>query len=138
MYLLDTNVVSELRKVHFNKANSGVAQWANGVDATNLYLSVISIQELEIGVLLVERKDPAQGTILRTWLNQHVLPVFKGRILTVDLAVIHASARLHVPNPRPIYDGLIAATALVHGMTLVTRNVADFDSTGVPILNPWN
>jgi predicted nucleic acid-binding protein len=137
MYLLDTNVVSELRKVRFNKANSGVARWANTVEAMNLYLSVISIQELEIGILLVERKDPAQGAILRTWLNKKVLPVFKDRILMIDFAVARASARLHIPNPRPISDGLIAATAIVHGMTLVTRNVVDFDSTHVPILNPW-
>lgn len=138
MYLLDTNVVSELRKVRFNKANTGVAQWAHSVEAMNLYLSVISIQELEVGILLAERKDPSQGAILRTWLNQYVLPAFKDRILAIDLAIVHASAQLHVPNPRPIYDGLIAATAMVHGMTLVTRNVVDFESTGVLILNPWN
>lgn len=137
MYLLDTNVVSELRKIRLGKADSHVAEWADSVDATDLYLSVITVQELEIGVLLAERRDPSQGAIFRVWLNSHVLPAFTGRILAVDTAVAQCSARLHVPDPRPVRDGLIAATALVHGMTVVTRNVADFAPTGVPILNPW-
>ncbi len=137
MYLLDTNFVSELRKIRLGKANRHVADWADSMDATDLYLSVISIHELEIGVLLAERRDPSQGAIFRTWLNGHVLPAFIGRILAVDTAVALHSARLHVPDPRPVRDGLIAATALVHGMTVVTRNVADFELTGVQILNPW-
>lgn len=137
MYILDTNVVSELRKVRLGKANIHVAAWADSVDATDLFLSVISIQELEIGVLLAERRDPAQGAILRTWMNSHVMPAFNGRILDIDTAVVQRGARLHVPDPRPIRDGLIAATALVHGMTVVTRNVSDFAPTGVPTLNPW-
>jgi len=137
MYLLDTNVVSELRKIRAGKADGHVADWADNVDATDLYLSVITIQELEIGVLLAERRNPSQGAVFRAWLNGHVLPSFAGRILTIDTAVAQRSARLHVPDPRPVRDGLIAATALVHGMTVVTRNVADFESTGVPILNPW-
>ena len=137
MYLIDTNVVSELRKVRLGKADQHVARWADSVEAADLYLSVITIQELEIGVLLVERRDPAQGTTLRAWLNGHVLPAFNGRILDVDTAVAQRSARLHVPEPRPVRDGLIAATALVHGMTVVTRNVADFAPTGVAVLNPW-
>ena len=138
MYLLDTNVVSELRKIRLDKADKCVANWADSVDAVDLYLSVISLQELEIGVLLAERRDPPQGAIFRTWLNHHVLPAFVGRILSVDIAVAQRSASLHVPNPRPVRDGLIAATALVHGMTVVTRNVADFEPTGVAILNPWD
>ena len=137
MYLLDTNVVSELRKIHSGKADSRVAEWADCVDAADLYLSAITIQELEIGVLLLERRDPSQGALFRTWLNGHVLPAFSGRILAVDMAVAQRSARLHVPDPRPVRDGLIAATALVHGMTVVTRNVADFEPTGIPTLNPW-
>lgn len=137
MYVLDTNVVSELRKIRFGKADTRVAEWADAVDAADLYVSVITIQELEIGVLLAERRDPSQGAIFRTWLDNHVLPAFAGRILNVDTAVALCSARLHVPDPRPVRDGLIAATALVHGMTVVTRNVADFDPTGVPTLNPW-
>lgn len=138
MYLIDTNVVSELRKIRLGKADVHVANWADSVDAADLYLSVITLQELEIGVLLAERRDPPQGAVFRAWLNDHVLPAFTGRILAVDTAVAQRSARLHVPDPRPVRDGLIAATALVHGMTVVTRNVADFDPTGVPTLNPWD
>jgi predicted nucleic acid-binding protein len=138
MFLLDTNVVSELRKIRLGKADSNVAAWADSTDAVDLYLSVITIQELEIGVLLAERRDPAQGAIFRAWLNSHVLPAFSGRILAVDTAVALRSAQLHVPDQRPVRDGLIAAIALVHGMTIVTRNVADFEPTGVPILNPWS
>jgi predicted nucleic acid-binding protein len=138
MLLLDTNVVSELRKVRLGKADKHVARWADSVEASDLYLSVITIQELEIGVLLVVRRDPAQGSTLRTWLNGYVLPAFHGRIVDVDIAIAQRSARLNVPEPRPVRDGLIAATALVHGMTVVTRNVADFAPTGVAVLNPWS
>jgi len=137
MYLLDNNVVSELRKIRLGKADSHVADWADSIDAADLYLSVITIQELEMGVLLAERRDPSQGAVFRAWLNGHVLPAFDGRILAVDLAVAQRSAQLHVPNPRPVRDGLIAATALVHGMMIVTRNVGDFEPTGVSTLNPW-
>lgn len=137
MYILDTNVVSELRKVRLGKADKGVAAWADSVAATDLYLSVITVQELEIGVLLAERRDPAQGTMLRTWLTNHVLPAFSGRILPIDTTVAQRSAKLHVPNPSPVRDGLIAATALVHGMTIVTRNIDDFVAAGVLLFNPW-
>jgi hypothetical protein len=137
MYLLDTNVVSELRKIRVGKADDHVAYWADSVDAAELYLSVITIQELEIGVLLAERRDPSQGAVLRAWLNGHVLPAFTGRILAIDTVVAQRSARLHVPDPRPVRDGLIAATALVHGMVVVTRNVADFEPMGVSTRNPW-
>ncbi len=137
MYLLDTNVVSELRKVRIGKADRHVAKWADSVDAADLFLSVITIQELEVGVLLLERRDPRQGSLFRTWLNDHVLPTFTGRILPIDTTVALRSAQLHVPNVRPVRDALIAATALVHGMRVVTRNVADFEPTGAVTLNPW-
>ena len=137
MYLLDTNIVSELRKVRLGKADSGVAAWAEEVDAADLFISAITLQELEIGVLRAERRDPAQGAMLRTWLDAHVLPAFAGRILPIDTAVARRSAQLHVPDPRPVRDGLIAATALVHAMTVVTRNTSDFEPTGVTLLNPW-
>lgn len=137
MYILDTNVVSELRKIRLGKADKCVTDWADSVDASDLYLSAITIQELEIGILLAERRDPSQGAIFRAWVSSHVLPAFSGRILVVDTAVALRSARLHVPDPRPVRDGLIAATALVHGMTVVTRNVIDFQATGAAILNPW-
>ncbi len=137
MFLLDTNVVSELRKIRFGRADKNVAQWADSVDAVDLYVSAITVQELEVGVLLAERRDPPQGAIFRAWLESHVLPAFAGRILPVDTAVAQRCAALHVPDPRPAMDSLIAATALVHGMTLVTRNVADFQSSGVVLFNPW-
>lgn len=137
MYLLDTNVVSEMRKIRLGRADPNVAAWADSVDASDLYLSVISIHELELGVLLAERRDAAQGAILRKWLTEHVLPAFAGRILDVDTVVAQRSAALHVPDPRPFRDCLIAATALVHGMTVVTRNVTDFQASSAMVLNPW-
>jgi hypothetical protein len=137
MFLLDTNVGSELRKIRLGRADKNVAQWADSLDPADLFLSAITVQELEIGVLLVERRDPSQGAVFRTWLEGYVLPAFAGRILSVDTAVAQRSAALHVPDDSPFRDSLIAATALVHGMTIVTRNVADFQSSGVSILNPW-
>lgn len=137
MYVLDTNVVSELRKVRAGKADVNVAAWTESVDATTLFVSAITIMELELGVLSIERKDATQGAMLRAWLEQHVLPEFSGRTLPVDTAVAQRCARLHVPDRRNERDALIAASALVHGMTVVTRNVADFQATGVTILNPW-
>ena len=137
MYVLDTNVLSELRKVRLGKADANVAAWTESVDAADLFVSAITIMELELGVLSIERRDAAQGAVLRTWLEQHVLPEFAGRTLPVDTAIAQRCARLHVPDKRGERDALIAATALVHGMTVVTRNVADFQSTGVALLNPW-
>jgi predicted nucleic acid-binding protein len=137
MYLLDTNVVSELRKAKSDKADKNVVSWANSVPVTSLFLSVISILEIETGLLLVERRDPLQGAVLRSWLNAHVLPAFSERILVVDTAVALCCAKLHVPDPSSDRDAIIAATALVHGMTVVTRNIDDFKPTGVEILNPW-
>ena len=137
MYLIDTNVISEIRKIRFGSANKNVAKWADDVDVRELYLSVITVEELEIGVLLLERRDPKQGSVLRAWLDQQVLPAFEGRILEIDMAIVLRSAHLHVPNPKPLRDGLIAATALVHSMTVVTRNVDDFKMAGVKIFDPW-
>lgn len=137
MYVLDTNVVSELRKVRAGKADPNVTAWICTVDAANLFLSSITVLELELGVLSRLRKDAVQGRLLRTWLDHHVLPEFSDRVLPVDTAVALRCARLHVPDPRGERDALIAATALVHGMTVVTRNVSDFESTGVGLVDPW-
>ena len=138
MYLLDTNVVSELRKARTGRADPQVVAWVGTVPGSRLFLSAIVVQELEIGVLQLEQRDPIQGALLRTWLEDQVLPNFADRLLPVDGAGARCSARLHVPDRHPYRDGLIAATAVVHGMTVVTRNVADFAATGVPLLNPWN
>ena len=135
MYLLDTNVVSELRRA--KKAHQSVRMWAHSLSAASLYLSVISILELEIGVLLIERRDRKQGGILRAWMDGHVLPTFAGRILGIDTPVALRCAALQVPDPRSDRDALIAATALVHGMTVVTRNVSHFQPMGVTVVNPW-
>lgn len=137
MYLLDTNVVSELRKVRHGKAHTNVVAWAESVDAAELFVSAITVMELELGVLAIERRDAAQGALLRAWLEQQVLTEFAERTLPIDTAVAQRCAQLHVPDRRGERDALIAATALVHGMTVVTRNTADFASTGVAVVNPW-
>jgi toxin FitB len=135
MFLLDTNVLSELRRPR--RADARVAAWARSVDNTVFYLSATTILEVELGAWAIERRDAAQGAILRAWIDRHVLAGFAGRILPVDTAVAQCCARLHSPNRRPERDALIAATALIHRMTVVTRNVSDFAATGVPLLNPW-
>lgn len=135
MFVLDTNVVSELRKP--DRANAQVASWAAAIAAGELYLSAMSVLELELGILRMERKDRRQGAQLREWMEGQVLTEFAGRILPVDAAVARRGAALHVPDPMPERDAIIAATALVHGMTLVTRNVRDFQRTGVTTLDPW-
>lgn len=134
MYLLDTNVVSELRKA--KKVDRGVRMWAQALPAASLYLCAISILELEIGILLIERRDRKQGAVLRAWMNGRVLPACDGRILAIDTAVAQRCATLHAPSPRSDRAALIAATALVHGMTVVTRNVDHFQPTGVAVVNP--
>lgn len=103
-----------------------------------MYLSVITVMELETGILLLQRKDAAQGAVLAEWFEKQVLPSFAGRILPVNLAVARRCAALHAPDPRSYRDALIAATALEAGLTVATRNVADFEPTGVSVLNPWN
>ena len=137
MYVLDTNVLSELRKVRSGKADPNVATWTESVDAADLFVSAISVMELELGVLSIERKDAVQGAMLRSWFEQHVLPEFSTRTLPVDTAVALRCAGLHAPDKRGERDALIAATALVHGMAVVTRNADDFKPTGVTVVNPW-
>lgn len=138
MFLLDTNVVSELRKAGTGRAHPAVVAWAEGVDAATLFLSVVTILEIERGVLLAERRDAAQGAVLRTWLERKVLSAFEGRILPVDTAVARHCAGLHVPDPKSDRDALIAATALVHGLTVATRNMADFVATRVGLVDPFS
>jgi predicted nucleic acid-binding protein len=137
MFVLDTDVVSELRKVAAGKGHRQVAAWSEQVALGETFLASITIHELELGILLLERKDKRRGAILRAWIDTRVLPEFEGRILPIDVAVARRCAKLHVPDPRPMRDALIAATALVHSMTVVTRNVRDFEPMGVEILDPW-
>ncbi|MHC8310026.1 PIN domain-containing protein [Pseudomonas sp. GT1P32] len=134
MFLLDTNVISELRKP---RADANVVAWAKSVIAPRMFISAITLQELEMSVLRMERRDPAQGKVLRTWLKRHVMPAFDGRILPVDAAVALRCASLHAPNRANESDAWIAATALVHGLTVVTRNINDFQFSGVALINPW-
>jgi predicted nucleic acid-binding protein len=136
MYLVDTNVVSELRRPE--RADTNVVAWASTVPAASFFLSVISILEIELGALQIARRDAAQGAVLREWIDDQILPRFDGRILAIDTAVAQRCAHLHVPDPCAERDALIAATALVHGLTVVTRNVADFERVGVALLNPWD
>ena len=137
MFLLDTNVVSELRKAGSPNADAYLVRWAGSVESGHLYLSSISVLELEIGVLRMERRDKRQGAVLRSWLANRVLPAFDGRVLPFDLAAAEHCAQFHVPNPRSDRDSFIAAIAQVHDLTVVTRNVQDFEPLDVPLLNPW-
>ncbi len=136
MYLVDTNIVSELRKG--TRADPHVTAWATGVASGALSISTVTLLELEKGVLLAERRDPAQGAMLRTWLDKQVLPSFEGRVIAFDARMALYCAALHVPNPRPERDAMIAATAKVSGLTIVTRNIADFATCNVPLLNPFD
>jgi len=136
MFLLDTNVLSELRRR--DRTDARVAAWADAVEPQTLFVSVVTILEIEMGVLAVERRDATQGALLRRWLEERVLPAFDDRILPVDTQVARACAPLHVPDRRAERDALIAATALVHGLTVVSRNVADFEPMKVRLLDPWS
>ena len=136
-YLLDTSVISELRKSKQRVAPS-VRSWAERQITHELSVSVITVMEIEIGAARLERRDDAQGAVLRQWFEEELLAAFEDRVLPIDLDVVRRAAKLHVPDPRPERDALIAATALIHGLTVVTRNAADFEALGVPVLNPWD
>lgn len=137
MYLLDTNVISELRKARTDKCHPAVTSWFEKSKTSELYLSTIVVFELKKGILLLQRKDRLQAEHINRWFESHVLANFQGRILPVSTDIAMASAELHIPNPRPERDAFIGATALVHDMTLVTRNTKDFENTGVKLINPW-
>ena len=137
MFLLDTNVVSELRKAGAGRADARVVAWAASVAVSELHLSAITVLELELGILQLQRRDPVQAAVLRKWMDQNVLPAFRDRVLPVDVQVALRCAALHVPDRRAERDCLIAATALIHSLTVVTRNADDFKGTGAVLLNPW-
>ena len=135
MYLLDTNVISELRQGKPNQSTE-VRAWAAQHRANTLYLSAITILELEKGILLLERRTPPQGAALRVWLGG-LRAAFSGRILPFTEQAASLCAALHVPDPRSERDAMIAATALEHGFTVATRNTQDFVNSGVRLVNPW-
>ena len=136
MFLLDTNVVSELRRR--DRAAPTLLKWIDNIEPTTLYLSAISLLELDLGALRAAHRDKRQGAIFTRWIEDAVLPAFGDRILPIDSAVARICATLHVPDPRPERDALIAATALVHRLTVATRNVRDFEPLGVALIDPWN
>ncbi len=136
IYLVDTNVWSELRNP--GRTNDNVKAWARAADPGEMCLSAVTVFELERGVLLIERRDPQQGAVLRRWLQDRVLGPFERQILPIDTAIARRCAGLHIPDPRPERDALIAATALTYGLTVVTRNVGDFEPMGVTLFNPWD
>ncbi|MGH9413759.1 MAG: type II toxin-antitoxin system VapC family toxin [Terriglobales bacterium] len=138
MFLLDTNVISELRKIGVGRADANVTRWQSAANTATLYVSVVTLMELEIGTLLLARRDARQAAMLREWLEGYVLPEFENRTLAIDRAVALRCARLHVPNRRPERDAYIAASALVHGMAVVTRNTGDYADLGVEVVNPWS
>jgi toxin FitB len=135
MYLLDTNVLSEFRRPE--RADPKVTHWAQGQFLDDFYVSTITILELEIGCLRLERRDPKQGRHLRHWIENAVLARYQTRILPFDIAMARECARQHVPDPKPERDAMLAATAVILGLTLVTRNTKDFEGTGVRLINPW-
>lgn len=135
MYLLDTNVLSALRRPE--RAPAALVQWAAATPSDGLFLSVVTVFEIELGVAKLARRDTSQAKVFERWLEGIILPSFAGRIFDIDLGVARRCATLHVPDPRAERDAWIAATALVHGLTVVTRNVADFVATGVKMFNPW-
>lgn len=137
MYLLDTNVISELRKAGSGRADDKVVAWSSNVPSSQLYISVVTVLEIEMGVLRVERKDSQQGAMLRNWLEANVLPAFAERTLIFDTRVARCCAALHIPDKRSERDAMIAATGITHKMTVVTRNTDDFIDTGVELFNPW-
>jgi predicted nucleic acid-binding protein len=134
MYLLDTNVVSELRK---RTGDPGVKRWIAAQRTAELAISVVTVIEIETGILLRRRQDPEQARVLQRWFEESVLTGFLDRILPLDLAAARRVAPLQDPDRAPGHDALIAGTALAHGLTVVTRNTRDFARSGVDCLDPW-
>lgn len=135
MYLLDTNVISAFRRPE--RLPEKVQAWAESVESADFFLSAITILEIEQGILARERSDAAQGATLRAWFDEDVIPTFEDRILPFDADAARKCAALHVPDPRPERDAMIAATAIIHGLKIVTRNVVDFEKLEVMLIDPW-
>lgn len=137
MFLIDTNVISEIRKAGDGRADARVVAWYADVDPDDAYVSVVTLMEIEFGAIKVEERDPAQASRLRHWLHHHILPAFAGRVLPIVNAIAFRCSHLHYPQPRSWRDSWIAATALEHDLTVVTRNLKDFIGTGVAMIDPW-
>ena len=137
MYLLDTNLISEIRKMPKGKCGQGVEQWVKTTSQNLMFTSAVVLMELERGILAMERKDMAQGTMLRTWFEKDVLPAFQSKILSVNEQTAHICAKLHIPDHAHENDAWVAASAIQHNLVLVTRNTDDFARTGVRLLNPF-
>nr|WP_314269809.1 type II toxin-antitoxin system VapC family toxin [uncultured Kingella sp.] len=138
MYLLDTNILSEIRKIQAGRADQGVAQWAQAHPKSLMYISAITLLELERGTIAAEQRDKRQGAVYRRWLSQVVQPEFQDRVLQIDAQTVLLCAPMHVPDKKSLADSLIAATAIQHNMTVITRNEKDFAGTGAKIHNPFS
>jgi len=134
-WLLDTNVVAELRKR--DRTNPGVIAWQHRTRGEDKYLSALTLGEIRRGIESIRRRDEPSAVALEQWLSR-LRESFSGRILTVDAAIADRWDALDVPDRLPVVDGLLAATALVHGLTLVTRNVRDIQRTGAQVLDPFS
>ena len=137
MYLIDTNIISEMRKIRHRKADPKLTAWVNSINSSLFYTSIVVMMELQRGVMGKHRTDPEQGKRLQQWFDISVKAIFDKRVLYINDHIAEVCAGLHVPNPKPENDAWIAATAIANGLTLVTRNVSDFDGIAVDIINPF-
>ena len=137
MYLLDTNIISELKKLDSGKIHPQVQRWAYSINLMQTKISVVSITEIRTGILSLARKDQAQAASLDNWFTNRLLPAYRTRTLSVDTEVALICAQLHIPTKRPINDAYIAATAIAHNLTPVTRNVRDFQGLPLILENPF-
>ena len=137
MYLLDTNIISELKKLDSGKIHPQVQRWAYSINLMQTKISVVSITEIRTGILSLARKDQAQAASLDNWFTNRLLPAYRTKTLPVDAKVALIYAQLNVPNKRPINDAYIAATAIAHKLKLVTRNIQDFQGIPITLENPF-
>jgi len=138
MYLLDTNVVSEIRKIRQNKTNQNVVAWLSRVQKESLYTNAVVLMEIERGILRLENIDPQQADRFKNWYHSAVKPMFHERILPIDEATATVCSRLHVPDLSPENDAWVAASAIQYDLTLVTRNTRDFGHSNLRVLNPFD
>lgn len=137
MYLLDTNVVSELRKIGKGRADANVTRWFHSIKTRHTWLSVITLVEIQVGILRLERRDPASARHLADWFRDQLLPEYTNRILSLDIHAAMICAEFHIPEQSPLNDAYIAAIAKAHNLSVVTRNTRDFERFGVRLINPF-